>query len=423
RPQGALIRIQVVEGWINKVEWSPKLKRYYNYFTDYTARITSERPVNIRTLERYLLLANDLPGLKFSTSLRPADAQSGASTLVVDVVEKPIDATARVDNRGTQSRGPYQFLTSATANNILGQHEALSLIYAGALPLKQLQFFSASYKQVLSSEGFTTFVNASYSWGKPGTEALELLAFYTRSTIVEAGAFFPVVRARERNLALTGLAFASDNYSDILGQPFNADRLRGFRGKADADIADSLQGINQFNLTISQGVDGLGSTDNHNPLATRASGRVDFSKIEGTVARMQPLPDRFSAYVSLYGQYAGTSLLTSEQCGYGGRFFGRAFDPSQLLGDHCWQALAEVRYDLPPTVKVLQAQIYGFTDYGRLYTREPAIGSDASTHGASAGAGMRLGLFDFVNADLQVAKAIAGPRNDWRFFFATTAKY
>jgi hemolysin activation/secretion protein len=423
-PKGVNVRIQVIEGWVDNVEWPKKLSRYRDFFSDYAAKITADRPVNIRTIERYLLLASDLPGLKFSTSLRPSATQTGASTLVVEVTEKPIDANARVDNRGTPSRGPYQFLTSATLNNILGQHEALTVSYAGVSPLKQLQYISGYYKQVLTSEGLTAFVDGSYSWGKPGTQVLEALEFSTRSTILEAGAFYPVVRSRERNLTLTGLVFMSDNYSDILSAPFNVDRLRGFRGKADADIADSLQGINQFNLTISQGIEGLGSTDNGNPLASRAAGRVDFSKIEGTIGRTQPLPGRFSAYASLYGQYAFTPLLSSEQCGYGGRFFGRAFDPSEMLGDSCWEALAELRYDLLPIIpQITQAQLYAFTDYGRLYTREPAVGTDASTHGASAGVGLRLGMLKNFNTDLQVAKAIDGPRNDWRFFFAVMASY
>jgi hemolysin activation/secretion protein len=421
-PKGATVRIQVIEGWINKVEWPKKLSRYRDFFSGYAARITAERPANIKTIERYLLLANDLPGLKFSTSLRPSANQTGASTLFIEVTEKPIDANARVDNRGTRSRGPFQYLTYATFNNILGQHEALTISYAGVVPLKQLQFIAGSYKQVLTSEGLTGFVNASYSWGKPGTAELELLEFSTRSTIAEAGAFYPVVRARERNLTLTGLAFMSDNYSDILSQPFNVDRLRGFRGKADADIADSLQGINQFNVTLSQGFIGAGSTDNGNPLATRAAGRVDFSKIEGSIGRTQPLPANFSAYASVYAQHAFTPLLTSEQCGYGGRFFGRAFEPSELLGDSCWEALGELRYDLPTTKQISQAQLYVFTDYGKLYTIDAAIGTDASPHGASAGAGLRLGVFQNFNADLQVAKAISGERNDWRFFFALSAK-
>ena len=215
----------------------------------------------------------------------------------------------------------------------------------------------------------------------------------------------------------------NDNASDILSSPFNNDRLRGVRVKADADIADSLQGVNQFNVTFSHGIDGLGSTGNDNPLASRAAGRVAFSKIEGTISRTQPLPARFSAYGSLTGQYAGTSLLSSEQCGYGGRFFGRAFDPSAILGDHCWQALGELRYDLPATAQIQQMQFYGFSDYGKVLTREPAAGTDASAHGASAGAGLRLTLLEDLSTDLQAAKAVAGPRNDWRFFFSATAKY
>jgi hemolysin activation/secretion protein len=423
-PKGAVVRIQVIEGWINKIEWPTKLSRYRDFFSDYAAKITAERPINVKTIERYLLLANDLPGLKFSTSLRPSATQTGASTLVIEVTEKPIDANARGDNRGTPSRGPYQFLTSTSLNNILGQHEALNVTYAGVSPLKQLQYIYGGYKQVLTSEGLTAFVDGSYSWGKPGTEPLELLKYATRSTYGEAGLFYPVVRARERNLTLTGLAFMSDNYSDILESPFNVDRLRGLRGKADADIADSLQGVNQFNITFSQGIEGLGSTNNGNPLASRAAGRVDFSKIEATIGRTQPLPGRFSAYASLYGQYAFTSLLSPEQCGYGGRFFGRAYDPSQLLGDSCFEALAELRYDVPVASAVLtQSQLYGFTDYGKLYTRDAAVGTDASTHGASAGAGLRLGLTNYINVDVQAAKGIEGPRNDWRFFFVAAAKY
>jgi hemolysin activation/secretion protein len=422
-PKGATVRIQVVEGWINKVEWPKKLSRYRDFFSDYAARITSGRPVNIKTIERYLLLASDLPGLKLSTSLRPSAKQTGASTLVVEVTEKPLDANGRVDNRGTTSRGPYQFQTSATLNNAFGQHEALTVSYAGVSPLKQLQYIYGNYKQVLTSEGLTAFVDGSYSWGRPGTAALELLEFATRSTYIEAGVYSPLVRTRERNLTLTGLVFMSDNYSDVLQAPLNVDRLRGFRGKADADIADSLQGINQFNVTFSQGIQGLGSTGNGNALASRAAGRVDFSKVEGTIGRTQPLPAHFSAYASLYGQYAFNSLLSPEQCGYGGRFFGRAFEPSQLLGDSCWEALGELRYDLPTTPQISQLQLYGFTDYGRLYTIQPSVGTNASTHGASAGAGVRLALLKYFDADLQAAKAISGPRNDWRFFFAATAKY
>jgi hemolysin activation/secretion protein len=272
---------------------------------------------------------------------------------------------------------------------------------------------------VLTSEGLTAFVTGSYSWGRPGTPALEVLEYKTRSTIVEAGLSYPLVRARERNLTLTALGFLSDNHSDI-----NEDRLRGLRGKVDADFADNLAGINQLNVTFSQGIDGLGSTENGNPLASRAAGRVDFSKVEGSASRLQPLFAGFSALVAAYGQYAFTSLLVPEQCGYGGRFLGRAFDPSELIGDHCWQASAELRYDLPAALLPLsQTQLYGFTDYGKVYNIAPVLGTPLAIDGASAGAGIRLAWQNYLSADLSAAKAIEGPRDDWRFFFMVAARY
>src|SRR4029077_18288711 len=90
-PKGAIVQIEVVEGYIDKVEWPTQLSRYYDFFSDYAAKITAQRPVNIRTIERYLLLAGDLPGLKFKTSLRPSKHNRNAATLVVEVAEKPVD--------------------------------------------------------------------------------------------------------------------------------------------------------------------------------------------------------------------------------------------------------------------------------------------------------------------------------------------
>jgi len=432
-PQGSVPCLEIVEGYIDNVEWPAAVKGYRDFFTDYTARITAQRPANVHTIERYLLLASDLPGLRFSASLKPSKTNPGASTLVVAVVEKPVDLMGRLDNRGTPSRGPHEFLLGATVNNLLRQHESLTINWAAAIPnTQELEFFALNYRQVLTSEGLFAFVNASYGYGNPGTEPLQLINFKTKSTYIEAGLASPVIRTREKNLTLTGLAFLSDNFSDALDQPLIQDRLRGFRLKADGDWADRFLGINQVNVTYSQGIQGFGSSNNGGnsiPPTSNPNGRVDFEKIEATLSRTQPLFGPVSAFGSIYGQYAFNPLLVPEQCGYGGRFFGRAYDPSELLGDHCFEALTELRYDLPkfaPTVS--QVQLYAFADYGRLWLLTTGvdalgIGTPGNFEAASAGAGVRLGFWDNVSADLSVAKAIHGPRDDTRFFMILGAKY
>ena len=425
----------MVEGYVDKVVWPDKVAKYRDFFTDYEARVVADRPVNIRTLERYLLLANDLPGLKFTTKLEASKKNKGASTLIVEVTEKPVEVNARIDNRGTKSRGPLQFIVSPTFNNVLRQHEALTLSYAGTSPLSELQFVSPSYRQVLTSEGLTFFANGSYSWGYPGIPTNPILKFRTYSNFAEGGLMVPIIRSREKNLQFSGLGFLSESYS-FLGLPANqVDRLRGLRAKLDGDMADSTGGINQFNITLSKGFHGLGSTDNlADPLVSfeggpsNPYGKVDFGKAEGFYARTQPLIDRLSAQIAAYGQYAFTPLLVPEQCGFGGRQFGRAFDPSDLIGDHCWMVSGELRYDLPAAVTPfantqVNTQIYGFTDKGRVYTLAGTNGVGTPQSAASVGGGVRLGWQNYLNVDLSAAKAIEGPRDVTRFFFIATARY
>ena len=234
------------------------------------------------------------------------------------------------------------------------------------------------------------------------------------------------MRSREKNLTITGLGFITNSdgviFDDPDTPPSTRDRLRGFRLKADADYADPLRGINQFNVTLSQGIDGFESTNNGNPLASRANGRVDFTKLEFTYARLQPLFWNLSAYGSLYGQYAFDPLLSPELCSYGGRFYGRAYEASALVGDRCWLALGELRLDLPvPSSLLSLAQLYGIPLCMLIALRAQA-GTLDSIDAGSAGAGIRFGWNNQLFADLAVAKAIDGPIDDTRFRFTVSAR-
>jgi hemolysin activation/secretion protein len=419
-PRGATLRIQIVEGYVDRVEWPASLSRYRDFFSYYAAQITADRPTNIRTIERYLLLAGDLPGLRFKNSLKPSASKQGAATLVVEVSEKPFDALARFDNRGSQARGPYQYMGSVTANNLLRIHEAFTVTYAGTTQTRELQYFAAGYRQVLTAEGLTVFANASYGNGRPGTFDLELLEYRTRSALLEAGFSYPFIRSRERNLTLTLLGFASDDRSDTLGELNTLDRLRGVRAKLDVDYVDAFTAINQLIFVYSRGFDGFGSTAIA-PLGSRGS--VNFGKFEATFTRLQPLFARTSLFLAAYGQHAQTALLSPELCGYGGRTFGRAFDPSEITADSCAILLGELRYDIPHNW-FAQLQAYGFADRGWLRILEPDVGTSDKIDASSAGVGLRLGWPNVVTADLSAAKVLDGPRaQEWRGFFIVTARY
>jgi hypothetical protein len=50
-------------------------------------------------------------------------------------------------------RGPLEFLTSTTLNNLLHSQDALTLTAAGAFKTRELQYYAANYRQVLTGEG------------------------------------------------------------------------------------------------------------------------------------------------------------------------------------------------------------------------------------------------------------------------------
>src|SRR5262249_9769689 len=191
--------------------------------------------------------------------------------------------------------------------------------------------------------------------------------------------------------------------------PSTLDKMRGFRVRVEADSADETAAITQVSFTYSEGIQGLGSTHTGDDLASRANGRTDFSKMELLVTRLQPLFSGVSLLLSSYSQFARTPLLVSEQCGYGGPLFGRAFDPSQVLCDTCIEALAELRYDIPLGIKELtQTQLYAFADKGRLHNVAPVLGTFRDVDAASLGAGLRLGWLNSLAADLSIAQVAQG---------------
>ena len=316
-------------------------------------------------------------------------------------------------------------------------HELFNVSYSSAFDTNELQYLSGTYHQVLLPNGLYFEVNGYASKGTPNLPATAAINFRANSDGVEGGLTDPVIRTREQNLSLSALAFAEHAYSDALDSPLSEDRLRGIRLRANYDQVDTwlgTVGLTQIITTFSQGFDELGSTSNSNPLASIAGGRVDFSKLEASANRTQALAYGFSLYGAASAQWAGSTLLVPEECGYGGRFFGRAFDPFAFAGDSCWETLGELRYDPSiPNNRLTQTQFYTFADYGLVTRVAPSAGTPKDQSASSAGAGLRLAwkrdpgsAWDNLALDVQAARSIAssaGVDGGWRYFLIFVARY
>ncbi len=431
-PAGASITIQIIEGYVDEVRWPEGVTSYRNFFDSYSAAITADRPLNNRTLERYLLLASDLPGLKFESNLVASETTPNASTLIITMTETRADGYVSIDNHGVEASGPYQATIGGGLNNTLRIHERIEGAFTAAGPSEdddlELNYFAFSYEQVLTAEGLTFFINGNYSQGYPGTEALRALDYETEGLNISAGVSFPFIRTRSENL--TGLiAFDFKNSESLnLGMMATEDRLRIIRGELDYEKADEFNGVTQLNLSASHGIEGLGSTENGNPMASRIPGVVDFFKVTGTLSRTQQLGNRNSLYLSGFAQWTDDPLLSSQECGYGGRTFGRGFDSSIITGDRCFLTTLEFRHDLPVSGTVLKyAQPYAFVDFGHITNIDAPLGTPDNDNGTSAGLGIRFGKGSF-SADLAVTQIIDEPNSqtsldDTRGWFKTAFRF
>ena len=120
-------------------------------------------------------------------------------------------------------------------------------------------------------------------------------------------------------------------------------------------------------------------------------------------SRLQPLTGKIRFYVAVTGQYAWSPLLSSEQFGFGGEPFGRAYDSSELTGDNGMAGMTELRYSVPEFIPHLTSEAFAFWDLGRVWDHDAT--GDAE-NAASAGIGLRVMHENGLSGSLTLAQPL-----------------
>ncbi len=437
-----LVKIQAIEGFINEVIIEGDFSRRESLLENYAAKIAAERPLTARTLERYLLLADDLAGLTAKAVLTPSIDIPGASDLVLFVDQKDYDLSVAIDNRGTRFVGPNEISFSAKFNSLLGLHESTTFRSIFASQPEELRFFQMSHTEVLGSEGTKFQMSYNIVRSRPG-----FTFSTTDGTNVESESqelsfrlSHPLIRTRSENLEVHGTFVWTKSLTDLFFEKLFDDRLRVLRAGMAYDFVDQFSGINLIEFELSQGLDILNATesfsnDNVEAELSRALGRSDFTKVTADVSRLQRLMPGVSLLGSVTGQYSRTQLLSAEEFGYGGASFGRAFDTSEITGDHGAAGKLELQYGaIAETPMIKDYQIYSFWDYGAVWRIDPVSLDDGNGHhsktGSSLGFGVRFNVTDnisgYVEIDKPLTRDVSARGTDGekpRAFFSMAARF
>ena len=432
-PAGDLLRVQVIEGYISDVKIDGEVGPVGVLVYNYLRHLTGIRPIKIGDVERYVLLAKDIPGITIRTILRPARDEPGAVELIAQIEKKSVDVLVTDDNRGPRTAGPNEALLAISANSFTSLGERTQ-IYVYDTPFDAEQVFGQlAYDTFLGSQGLKFHGYVGYGTSTPGN--ILALTGYHSNLLLAGGSFeYPLVLTRALSLSVkAGLDWDQSQIgligSNGLVEPVAKVRLRILRVGESLTVQDDLLGAgrsaaNTADITVHRGLPQLVGSDNTAPFIPRPAERNDFYKFTGELVRVQNL-FVWSTYsvglkTALTGQWTPAILPPTEKFQLGGEQYGRGFYSGEVNGDKAVAGTIEPQLNQTLDGEIfghayhVSTQYYAFFDIGQIWSNALA---DPTTHIESTGTGIRANLTSWLSAQVEGVErftrrpnAATGPR-------------
>jgi hemolysin activation/secretion protein len=383
--QGGRLRIRVIEGAITDVRVKGNNVKKYG-LASYFKALARERPSRLKTVERALLLANDVPGLRISdAAFEEIGSGTGRFRLIVSVETWSVFISSGIDNFGTYAAGPLQSFSSVYFNSALTAGDALGLSVS-TVPdaVEDLRYGRASYDLPVGSDGARIGATGSFGEVRPDDIRRQFDTRTASQAFELRGSLVPI-KSRDTSLTLAAAFALNDEKEEDTSGTTYQDRVRTVSLLADYKLHDMLSGWNYVTLGLKQGLDGLGATQSADPLSSRAGATPNFTVYSFAYTRQQPLFGPWSVRGQAHGQLASGPLFSSQSFSLGGPAFG----PGYYSGDNGFVGLFELRFSQDIDQKLLKSyQLYGFIDGGTTWNEDYGQRSSLS----SAGAGVRFEL-------------------------------
>ena len=423
-----VVHLRIIEGYIDKIKIQGPVRGPRKLINKYKKNILKSRPLRVSDLERYLLLIDDLPGVTAKSVLAPSEDKPSATTMTLILADKAFVGHIGTDNRGSKFNGPYQFLGGVTVNSLLGDHSRAGLQGVFTSQTDELLFLNAFYDLPINQEGTRLFFSSSVSKSEPGS-TLKQFDINGDSSSITLRLTHPFLRSRAKNL--TGhLGFSGRNSTTkILGLLDSEDRLRVMNMGVSYDYADEYKGVNLIRLNLSKGLNIFDATESGSSNLSRSRGKSNFTKLTGNLMRIQNLSPSWNLLGAASWQYSFDKLLASEEFGVGGSQYGRAYDSSEITGDHGIAFKVELQKAFRPAWDYLSDfQLYSFLDYGSVWNKVQTSTGAKRQDLTSIGLGMRFNITDSISGYLEMNQPIsdnvaAEGNKDPRLFFSLSNRF
>lgn len=353
--QDGIVEIAVLEGRLAEVridmdEKAPVSRRAVARLL---SSLTPGIVMHVDTVERALFLASDLRGITVSSVVEPGPTPGTANLIVKVTPGRRIEGTIEFDNHGSRFTGENRLGASVNVNSPLGRGDLLS--FRGLLGVpgggEDTDFWRVSYLTPVGSYG--TRVGAAYLKLNYhlGTDAFRALNQSGDSTVASVFALHPIIRIRGLNLLGQANFDIRDFHDDREAVGTTSDRkIKAGAVALLGDWRDGMLGggINNFSIGYTRGdldIQTAADLAADQGLGGRGA-NGSYSKVNGSIFRVNALTDAASFYVSYAFQLASKNLDGSEKVSLGGPNSVRAYAQGEATSDNAQLFTAEVRYGL-----------------------------------------------------------------------------
>lgn len=400
------LSILVAEGHIESVILTGEVEgRPLRLVRRYADRLTRERPASRRTLERYLSLIADIPGLTVRSELQLGDTPGGVRLILALDHHRPTLAFG-FDNRTTRLVRDGQFSAVARGYGLLREGDETRIDGSASVNFSDQLYLGLTHSTPLGYEGTRLALNAGFIQTRPAGTQLRGRARSLALTLTH-----PLIRSYRRNLTLSLALDGTDSDDAAFGSVIANEQVRAVRAAAGY-AQSSPRRVIGAGLTVSRGLDGLGAD------VPADSGDASFWKVNGRATLDQAVGRRATLRLRASGQWTRDPLPAIERFAVGGPDFGRAFETGLISADRGLAGLAEFAWRPIAGGPLSGSELYGFGDWAAVRLLERPGIAPRNFDLASAGAGVRVAWGDRALVELEYARTVDRPftgyPSDWR---------
>ena len=361
-----VLMIDVIESVFSKVEIEQELADLPNTQAHVSAIIDAQQrtgePLNTKSLDRALALANDLPGMSAQGSLRQG-REAGETELLLKLYQGRTRQTElTMDNGGSRSTGAIRLMASLTWFNPNDLADMLNVV---AVHTRGSDYARLAYSLPVGTDGWRMGLNASAMNYEVVVGEQGMVGAVGRAVTQGMEWLYPLLRADDRSATVTLTAdakkFQNTSAQGLLMSDYEAKVLAAQVSGFYRDLNPG-GGTGTYSLQLSHGNINLDGSLSQQTDSTTVQTEGVFNKVRVSGTWQQALTTQTSAFISYTGQLADKNLDSSEKMQLGGMNGVRAYPTGEGSGTDAQLIQLELRHRLDSGINLT-----GFYDWGQLW--------------------------------------------------------